>query len=110
MLDTPSPAGRAVLNDVACPGAASCFAVGSTAKTAVKALEGGTALIEHWNGHGAWHVMNGVFSPTSTTLTGVSCPIPTTCVALGSSLDEATSRSLRTGAATAAGRRCRAPS
>ena len=94
-MSNPDPAGStsAVFEAVSCHSAVSCYAVGtywagSSSKT----------LIEHWNGHGGWSIMN---TPDPVGATGTflgeryTCPGTTTCVAVGSYYEAgSTSRTL----------------
>jgi hypothetical protein len=77
-----APAVDGYFNEVACPSATSCFAVGAK----FPAGSGGATLIEHWNGTG-WSAMaspNANTSPNGgTALAGDSCPTTTFCVAVG---------------------------
>ena len=76
----PNGSTTTVLNGVACPGAKSCFAVGSYT------IAGDTrSLVERWNGS-AWSVPASV-NPnhsTATVLNGVACPSAKSCFAVGS--------------------------
>jgi hypothetical protein len=76
---TPSGALQAGLNDVSCPSAANCYAVGfSATDTSSK------TLVEHWDGL-TWSVQ-ATPNPSGASdagLSGVSCPGPTTCYAVG---------------------------
>jgi hypothetical protein len=70
----PGPGGMAALEDIACPGAADCWAVGGSAA-------GGSAIIEHWTG-GAWQLAP---SPVldGGQLNAVSCASASACWAIG---------------------------
>ncbi|MGH3403783.1 MAG: hypothetical protein ACRDRJ_14980 [Streptosporangiaceae bacterium] len=65
---------------MSCGSASSCFAVGS------KSAKGGVeqALTERWNGH-RWSLLTPRRPRKFTDLTGVSCPGPRNCYAVGSS-------------------------
>ena len=65
------------LFDLACRGATSCWAVGTSSTG-----EGGATLIEHWNGT-SWSVAG--VPQASAGLTGISCPGATSCWAVGTS-------------------------
>jgi hypothetical protein len=71
------------LNDVTCPSADICFAVGATGLAAYYDPTDTKTLIEHWDGR-AWSIME---SPTpvggEAWLNGVACPSPTNCNAVG---------------------------
>jgi hypothetical protein len=78
---TPVPGGTdaANLSGVSCPSTKSCFAVGSYAAGSTQ-----LPLVEHWNGS-AWGVQ-GSAAPGGSAgagLTGVSCPNPKSCFAVG---------------------------
>jgi hypothetical protein len=87
VMSTPSPAAPfiAELSAVSCGSASNCFAVG----TAIAFTETDfrlQTLIEHWNGS-QWSI---VASPNPTgsifsSLSGISCPTATSCVAVGAS-------------------------
>jgi hypothetical protein len=73
----PTNVGR--LQGVACPTATSCFAVGD----GLRAGTGYRAGIEHWNGT-SWSLMKTPTVPANgPTLSGVSCPRPSSCFAVG---------------------------
>src|SRR6476620_4568395 len=93
VVASPSPVGppSGILKSVACPSTDRCFAVGYYGPDGTNTK----TLIERWNGT-SWSVMA---SPnpagaSDSLLTGVSCPSPTSCYAVGwstdSSLDEKT--------------------
>jgi hypothetical protein len=91
---TPNPTGLpdAALSGVACASPASCFAVGATHDA--KGTTGAT-LVEHWNGK-TWAIQT-TPNPTGlpdAALTGVACPNPTTCFAVGSASDASSSTTL----------------
>jgi len=73
---TPQTSNRQGLNDVSCPSATSCFAVGGS---------DGKALIQKWSvDH--WNVMAGATLPANTTyssLYAVDCPSADSCFAVG---------------------------
>jgi hypothetical protein len=80
IVASPNPAGatNSWLDDLSCPSAASCFAVGSVKNdTAVH------TLIERWNG-ASWTVSSSPNpDPAADELDGVTCPGPTDCFAVG---------------------------
>jgi hypothetical protein len=68
------------LSGVSCPSPTFCIAVGNAAVGSTT-----EPLIERWDGTG-WSVVAGpsIDGATSSELSGVSCPTPTTCIAVGS--------------------------
>jgi hypothetical protein len=77
------PNGHAPLDAVYCPSPRSCFAVGSSS---VEYADFTSGLVEHWNGRGGWSIMAGDPSPGRfDDLSGVSCPSPKSCFAVGAS-------------------------
>ena len=72
--DGPQQAARRVV-----PTATGCFAVGSYERSAGSSDT--KAFVEHWNGK-AWSVMRNP-KPGSSVLSGVSCPRPGECFAVG---------------------------
>jgi hypothetical protein len=94
VVKTPSIPGRiSSLDGISCLPAtvpALCTAVGSTTIG-----DRTSPLVEHANGS-SWAVVPvpGVFSSSEATLASVSCPQPTSCVAVGSTLDGSISKSL----------------
>ena len=81
ILASANPAGsiNATLNGVACPTRASCFAVGSYTSGGVS-----KNLVEHWNGH-TWGTLSNPnpSGSTNSALSGVACPSPASCFAVG---------------------------
>ena len=81
IVATPNPNGATDtgLRDVSCPSATNCYAVGSySTTTATK------TLVEHWDGS-TWAI-EATPNPSGSNeavLSGVSCPGPTTCFAVG---------------------------
>jgi hypothetical protein len=77
---SPTPSGTSAnLRDIECPTTKSCFAVGTVSNGS-----GSKALAEHYNGSG-WGIL-GAATPggsTSASLTGISCPSPKSCFAVG---------------------------
>lgn len=76
---TPNPGGPAVLDSVSCTSATACTAVGY--------YRNGTqnvALAEQWNGT-SWSITPTptLVASTYSVLSGVSCPTPTSCIAVG---------------------------
>ena len=71
------------LNSVSCPGAQSCFAVGSVEVYPSQVTK---TLIERWNGS-KWSIVASpnVAGATERSLADVSCPTTTSCFAVGSS-------------------------
>ncbi len=67
---------KGALEDIACPGASDCWAVGGSSA-------GGSALIEHWTG-GAWQPAPSPALPGGQ-LTAISCASASTCWAIGGS-------------------------
>ena len=81
IVPSPTPSGSFAtrLSGISCPSATSCTAVGFN-----EAITAETVFIEHWNGK-AWSVVNGA-NPKGAELaqlSGVSCPSPTSCTAVG---------------------------
>jgi hypothetical protein len=78
---SPNPQGAdgSVLNAVSCTGAGTCAAVGLSSASGVN-----RTLAEDWDGS-AWSVEStpNPRGATFSDLTGVSCPAPTTCLAVG---------------------------
>ena len=81
---TPNPAGSldVFLSGVSCPTPTSCFAVGSASSSSSPA----TTLVERWNGK-TWTIQASPNPAGSLNvfLSGVSCPTPTSCFAVGNS-------------------------
>ena len=90
VVAAPPPPGAAEssLAGIACRSSASCYAVGGYA-TATAAAK---TLVEHWNG-ATWTIVTSatpagalpasVNADFATGLNGVSCPTPTSCIAVG---------------------------
>ncbi len=84
IMPSPSPGARLGtqidLSAVSCPTTTSCVAVGGVSTFGI-----GKPVIEHWNGT-YWTVMTAADppGPTAVNLLSVSCPSPTSCVAVGS--------------------------
>ena len=78
----------AAFASVACPNSSRCFAVGYQHKGQVT-----TTLVEHWNGS-VWTPVASANpgGSTDTSLTAVSCATATSCVAIGSSHSNGTTR------------------
>ena len=72
----PTSAPNAQLNDIACPGATSCFAVGGV----ITAASGFEPLAEHWDGA---HWSNMSVPAVGGLFQSIACPSPTVCVAVG---------------------------
>ena len=77
VVTPPSPGSPAALNGVACTGKMSCIAVGGYASPAGP----GRALAVAWDGR-RWRVLR-IPSPGDSELSGISCPQPDRCVAVG---------------------------
>jgi hypothetical protein len=77
---TPTIAGAtsAELNDVSCPSASACMAVGYYVDSSGAQL----LLAEAWNGS-AWTIQTNGFAATGGDLTRISCSAPTGCTAIG---------------------------
>jgi hypothetical protein len=76
---TPTPAAGGQLSDVSCTSAQSCTAVGNVFLTNGATL----TLVETWNGS-HWSAQAGrVLAGFDSGLSGVSCPAPGTCTAVG---------------------------
>jgi hypothetical protein len=80
---TPAPSPATSVNTglwgVACTGASSCFAVGSSQR----AQQSPKQLIERWNGN-AWSTMTNPRGLSAATLSDVACPATANCFAVGS--------------------------
>jgi hypothetical protein len=92
IVTSPDPAGatRSHLTDVKCPTTTMCVAVGNA--------EDGSAtktLVEQWDGS-SWSVVPNPnpAGDTISELSGVACPAPTTCFAVGASGDTSTQKAL----------------
>ncbi len=81
LMSVPAPAhsSGSALNDIACPGLRSCFAVGD--KSTASNLYG---LVVRWDGT-RWRTVPSasVAGATGTVLNGVACPAATSCFAVG---------------------------
>ena len=77
---TPKGSTQAGLSDISCRSTSSCYAVGSSSTASA-----GKTLVEHWDGT-TWSIAASAnpAGTTNATLTGVSCPSPTGCIAVGS--------------------------
>jgi len=91
MLGTPKASTDDSLTGVSCPGLKSCFAVGGSDLDNDRSH----ALVEHWNGRGAWSIMRGTPSPSGyDRLVAVSCPSTTSCFAVGDTAEISNAHSL----------------
>lgn len=89
----PNEAGIApALFAVSCVAANACTAVGQLVRTH-QAQQIVSALVERWNG-GRWVVQHTPNPSKFSYMTGVSCPLPSSCIAVGSSLASSTARPL----------------
>jgi hypothetical protein len=83
----PTPAHRPddALSDISCDGGTSCMAVGESYRVDPTNghLVDGRVMGEAWNGTGWSQTPPVVPSGLSATLAGVSCPLPTSCIAVG---------------------------
>jgi hypothetical protein len=78
MNGTPSPPSTAQLNSVSCPAPTDCFAIGQVFGRGFT-----NGLVEHWNGRGAWQIMNGTIpnGDHPEIGAGITCPTTTMCFA-----------------------------
>jgi hypothetical protein len=94
IVSTPSPPDttNSLLSGVSCPSTTSCYAVGYFFSSSVT----NTILVEHWNGT-RWSVMtppDPADLADTAILSGVSCPTPTRCFAVGQYFDGSMHRPL----------------
>ena len=79
VMNSPNRASYVTLHGVSCPDTANCYAVGYYDNN-FPVVKG---LVEHWVHGSPWSIMTSSNPSTDTELAGVSCPTPTSCVAVG---------------------------
>jgi photosystem II stability/assembly factor-like uncharacterized protein len=75
------PAGTGLLQDVACPSAFSCLAVGTTSTTVSGLMPAAGKLLQSADGGHTWSPS--LASPPIGDVSGIDCPSPHTCVIVG---------------------------
>ena len=79
VMNSPNRASYVTLHGVSCPDTTNCYAVGYYDNN-FPVVKG---LVEHWVHGSPWSIMTSSNPSTDTELAGVSCPTPTSCVAVG---------------------------